>query len=464
MNPGIIASSYVKGSYLLNQFTGSYAAYSLRKLSSTYTGSCMRVVRDKDNAELDINFVKGKLDTGSISDFIGTQTNIWRYSEPATDPGEGTRSNITFTTFNSGSITSASSTASITFDGTTVLNNQSKTVISQFLGVLYPLTPFIGAGTYTMYSIAKRADNGVISFGPNTTTSDYTHLMATQPGISFTSQSLSNNFYLCKSEYTVVGTGGTNWGIRKATTQTSNIVEVTGILLISGSTNYNFEQYVNAYVKTVGRVGGRARVRTWYDQSGNNRHLQADSVAAQPAVIEVNAFGVQYFPTASNANNAIGINQGTYSATAFTMQNFLSASVLNDFQVYNHSNPGSQTLYIGYTTNPSTRYYGLYQSGSTNISIGSGVGSPIYSINNTRISGSTRGEGWAQIYPSGPATFDAKLISATNLQLGFNIYLTKPTNAGASLNNLIEKVMYTGSVTAFTSSLSQKINSYYNLY
>lgn len=463
MNPGIIASSYVKGSYLLNQFTGSYAAYSLRKLSSAYTGPCIRIVRDKDNAELDVNFVKGKLDTGSILNFVGTQTNIWRYSEPATDPGEGTRSNITFTTFNSGSITSASSAASITFDGTTVLNNQGKTVISQFLGVLYPSLLPIGAGTYTMYSIAKRADNGVVSFGPNTTGSDYTHLMATLAGTSFASQSLDNNYYLCKSEYTTAG-GSSNWGIRKATTQTSNIVEVTGILLVSGSTNYNFEQYVNAYVKTVGRIGGRARVRTWYDQSGNNRHLQADSVAAQPAVIEVNPFGVQYFPTASNANNAIGINQGIYSSTAFTMQNFLSASVLNDFQVYNYSNPSPQTLYMGYTTNPSARYYGLFQSGSTSTSIGNGVGSPIYSINNTRISGSTRGEGWAQIYPTGPATSDAELISATGLQLAFNTYLTKPTNTGASLNNMIEKIMYTGSVTAFTSSLSQKINSYYNLY
>jgi hypothetical protein len=462
MNPGIIASSYIKGSYILNQFTGSYAAYSLRKLSGTYTGPCMKIIRDKDNAELDINFVGGKLDTGSISNFIGTQTNIWRYSEPATDPGEGTRSNITFSTFNSGSITSGST--SITFDGTTVLNNQGKTVTSQFLGVVYPSSPFVGAGTYTMYSVAKRTDNGILKFGPNDTASDYIHLMATQPGTNFNSQSLDNNFYLCKSEYTVTGTGGTNWGIRKTTTQTSNTVEVTGILLISGSTNYNFEQYVEAYIKTVGFVGGRARVRTWYDQSENNRHMQANTVTAQPAVVEVNAFGVQYFPTASNANNAVGINQSIYSTTGFTMQNFLSASVLNDFQVYNHSNPGSQTLYTGYTTNPSVRYYGLFQSGSTSTSIGSGVGSPIYSINTSIISGSTRGQGWNQIYPSGPATYDAKLISATNLQLGFNIYLTKPLNAVASLNNLIEKIMYTGSVSSFTSSLSTKINSYYNLY
>lgn len=50
------------------------AAYSTRKLRTAYSGSCIRVRRETDNVEQDIGFVSNKLDTASLSSFLGSTT------------------------------------------------------------------------------------------------------------------------------------------------------------------------------------------------------------------------------------------------------------------------------------------------------------------------------------------------------------------------------------------------------
>ena len=47
------------------------AAYGLRKLRTAYAGSCIRIRRSTDNAEIDIGFVGDALDTAAIATFIG---------------------------------------------------------------------------------------------------------------------------------------------------------------------------------------------------------------------------------------------------------------------------------------------------------------------------------------------------------------------------------------------------------
>ena len=55
--------------YLLDDYPGAAAAYSLRQLSSTYSGDSIRVRRASDNAESDIGFVSGQLDTSTLETF-----------------------------------------------------------------------------------------------------------------------------------------------------------------------------------------------------------------------------------------------------------------------------------------------------------------------------------------------------------------------------------------------------------
>jgi hypothetical protein len=54
---------------LLDDYSGAAAAYSLRKLDKDYTGSCIRIRRDNDNAEIDIGFVNNYVDTTAIKNF-----------------------------------------------------------------------------------------------------------------------------------------------------------------------------------------------------------------------------------------------------------------------------------------------------------------------------------------------------------------------------------------------------------
>jgi hypothetical protein len=68
---GVIRNNTISTSYLLDTYGGASAAYSLRKLSSTYSGSAIRVRRSSDNAEQNIGFSGADLDTASLLSFVG---------------------------------------------------------------------------------------------------------------------------------------------------------------------------------------------------------------------------------------------------------------------------------------------------------------------------------------------------------------------------------------------------------
>lgn len=58
--------------FLLDDFPGAIAAYSIRRLSSLYTGPLFRVRRSSDNLEQDIPFDgNGDLDTANLLTFVG---------------------------------------------------------------------------------------------------------------------------------------------------------------------------------------------------------------------------------------------------------------------------------------------------------------------------------------------------------------------------------------------------------
>ena len=63
-------ASRAAASLLLDLYPAT-AAYSLRKLRTAYTGSAIRVRRSSDNAEQDIGFSGGELDTASLLSFVG---------------------------------------------------------------------------------------------------------------------------------------------------------------------------------------------------------------------------------------------------------------------------------------------------------------------------------------------------------------------------------------------------------
>jgi hypothetical protein len=65
-------SADVTDVFLLDAYPNAKVAYSMRKLSSTYTGACIRVRRSSDNTEQDIGFVNDELDTTALLSFVGS--------------------------------------------------------------------------------------------------------------------------------------------------------------------------------------------------------------------------------------------------------------------------------------------------------------------------------------------------------------------------------------------------------
>lgn len=118
---GIVASSISQGVVpLLDVYGSAAAAYSVRKLRTAYTGSAIRVRRSSDNAESDIGFSGGNLDTTSLTSFCGSSNGFvttW-YDQ------SGNGLNVTQTTaanqpqiVSSGSVILQNSKPAIYFDG-----------------------------------------------------------------------------------------------------------------------------------------------------------------------------------------------------------------------------------------------------------------------------------------------------------------------------------------------------------
>ena len=80
-NHGIISSSGGSLPMLLDTYSGAAAAYSLRKLTTSYTGSAITVRRSSDNTSQNIGFKSdGTLDTTTMLSFIGANdgfVSVW---------------------------------------------------------------------------------------------------------------------------------------------------------------------------------------------------------------------------------------------------------------------------------------------------------------------------------------------------------------------------------------------------
>ena len=117
---GIVGSQIGQYAYLLDDYSGAAAAYSLRKLRTAYTGSAIRVRRASDNTEQNIGFVNNQLDTSSLTSFCsGTNGFVTTWYDQS-----GNGRNATQTTaanqpqiVSSGSVITLNSKPSILFDG-----------------------------------------------------------------------------------------------------------------------------------------------------------------------------------------------------------------------------------------------------------------------------------------------------------------------------------------------------------
>ncbi len=98
-NASAIASingqTLVTSSLLLDLYGANIAAaYSLRKLSVSYTGAAIRVRRDTDNAEQDIGFdSNGDLDTSALTTFVPDNGYVVKWYDQSGNSNDGVQTN-----------------------------------------------------------------------------------------------------------------------------------------------------------------------------------------------------------------------------------------------------------------------------------------------------------------------------------------------------------------------------------
>ena len=84
-----VAAAY---DYLLDDYGGATAAYSLRLLRSTYSGSAIRVRRSDDNEEQDIGFRNNELDTSTLETFsLGSDCFVTTWYDQSEDGNNATQ-------------------------------------------------------------------------------------------------------------------------------------------------------------------------------------------------------------------------------------------------------------------------------------------------------------------------------------------------------------------------------------
>jgi hypothetical protein len=164
---GITAPQSTSAPLLLDLYSGASAAYSVRKLSSTYTGSALRVRRSSPSAEQDIGFVGEDLDIASLLTFVGAGDGFvvtW-YDQ------SGNGNNATKTT--------AADQPQIVSSGSVITENSKPTI--SFLSGLSGLDfSTFSANSVTMFMIVKakndppiQSNSGFVKFGTETSANHF---------------------------------------------------------------------------------------------------------------------------------------------------------------------------------------------------------------------------------------------------------------------------------------------------
>jgi len=291
---------------LLDYATGSAAAYSLRKLSTEYTGSAIEVRRSSDDAVQDIGFdANGDLDTGSLDTFVNEDVERIVNGDFATD------SNWTKGTGWSIADGKASSDGSqITFSSL----YQGGLAIGQTHNFTMTITDYVTG------SVLLRNGAGASE----------TYISAQSASGTYTASA-------------VVDGGGTN-----------NTLVISASPEFSGSVSF-----VSAIQTTAD-----GHVRTWYDQSGNNNFLNGTDTE-QPLIV---SGGSVITRNGSAAVQADGVDDILSTANSILSTDF------GVFAVAGNNNLGNSNLialqYGSSISSPGGTVFGASQlNGLTEVSV-----------------------------------------------------------------------------------------------
>jgi len=349
---------------LLDTYPNAAVAYSLRKLRTAYTGAAIRVRRSSDNAEQDINFVGGDLDTSSMINFVGQ--NLWTYSEEWNQNAwVKTQLNITGTPSYIDVETAPDST--LTADkiientiSATHLTSRSLLVTS---GITYYASIYLKSGGRD-----AKVTSGISS------------LANYEVSVDLTNGTLSNNTFPTTPLLESVGNGWyrLKFQVTASNTQTRtvmNIITMNGTLTnylgdgasgvyVWGAQVNNNGQYM-PYYKTVATANdGDAFIATWYDQSTNANNAtqatavsQAQIVLAGALILDANTSKITSTWTSDRYSLTTGISSNTkYLSISMFRRGATTSDILTHLGNSTSTTP-SPLLWLGAGTSYSIRSY-----------------------------------------------------------------------------------------------------------
>ena len=341
---------------LPGNYSGLAAAYSLRKVSGSYTGSAIDVRRIWDNTTSSIGFdANGNLDTGSLLNFTTSGSNVLPYSNDFIQ-ADWAKYDVQVTAsailgpygLGSGSFINETSTNSyhIFNENINPVNTSSIHTISCFVkkqerryvglafaynGTNYSYVTFDLDTTSSVSSGSVGTGYSVVSSSINYTIDGWFRLSLTGTiGLSdfYPRFYLANTPTVYQPGYTgEPGTGSYVYGFQYTTGST-----VQPYIETTGTARYN-----------VGNTSSFGYVTKWYDQSGNNRHATQTATGSQPLIVSSGSLVTEGAKPAVKFYTNLGMDTGFTGLVTKSL--FIAASTEAGLNI----NDNGRRLFSSYT-------------------------------------------------------------------------------------------------------------------
>jgi hypothetical protein len=220
---------------ILDTYPTAKIAYSLRLLTNSYAGQCIRIRRASDDAELNVGFASGVVNQSAITSFCsGTDGFITTWYDQSGNANDATRvvtaDQPKIHDSSTGVLVATNGKPAMLFDGSTDFFN---------------VTSFDTVQQCTQLLIMSRASTGIISIGIGSSPAANAH-----PFLWFT----NNTMYTGFGTTTIHDTAQTNTGDFIITTLRTSADDVK---MWRNSTALTTRNYANTVVE-INRLGNRA--------------------------------------------------------------------------------------------------------------------------------------------------------------------------------------------------------------
>jgi hypothetical protein len=464
------------GEYSPGNYSGLAAAYSLRKVSASYSGNAIDVRRIWDNTTSSIGFdSNGNLNTGSLLNFTTSGSNIFPYSNNF-NQADWTKYDVQITAsavlgpygLGSGSFINETPASGFhVFDeNSNPVNTSSIHTISCF--VKKQERRYVGlAFAY------NGANHSYVTFDLDTTSS----ISSGSAGTGYLVASSSIN-YVTDGWFRIslIGTVGLNdfyprFYLTKDTTgyQPTYVGEpgtgsyVYGFQYTTGSTVQPYIPTNGTALFNVGNTSSFGYVSQWYDQSGNGRHATQTATGSQPLIVSSGSLITE------NSKPVIQFDLNSFIPTPIDGNTVLPLNAFATVKVDSYGGIGA--WYLGFTgtdlgkyelAQSSTGILTIYTTGSNSPRIG-----VTYSPANTTslyLHAGLYDTSSLSTYVNSQVSESSKAIAEGSYYQTQNITIGSGRAVLRGNFKYAELLLYTSSQEANRTFIENNINTYYNVY